>query len=137
VNFSWESANKMYHMMSFHDCEYEGVCLLGCCVLQHGRSVQTFQRCLLPPSSGPHINLQECLNPDRKFIPVNIVIVHHTVTAVPILCNKSKFRFVSNSTLLVAGHSMAPAYWHNSGRSLVLPILCIFVILLQVTSGKF
>ncbi|XP_021914332.1 cubilin isoform X4 [Zootermopsis nevadensis] len=29
---------------------------------------------------------------------------------------------------------MAPAYWHNSGRSLVLPIFCLFVILLQVTS---
>lgn len=35
------------------------------------------------------------------------------------------------------GHSMAPAHRHTSGRSLVLSLLCLQIIFLQVTSGKF
>jgi hypothetical protein len=35
-----------------HGSEYENECLLGCCTLWSGRSLPTFQRCLLPPSSG-------------------------------------------------------------------------------------
>lgn len=35
------------------------------------------------------------------------------------------------------GHSMAPAHRHTSGRSLVLSLLCLQIIYLQVTSGKF
>jgi hypothetical protein len=33
--------------------EYEDSCLLGYCAVLSGRSLPTFQRCLLPPSSGP------------------------------------------------------------------------------------
>jgi hypothetical protein len=34
--------------------EYEDGCLLGCCTVQSGRSLPTFQRCLLPhlPDDG-------------------------------------------------------------------------------------
>jgi hypothetical protein len=35
-----------------HDGEYEDHCLLGCCAVYSGRSLSTFQRYLLPPSSG-------------------------------------------------------------------------------------
>jgi hypothetical protein len=34
------------------DCEYEDSCLLGCCTVKSGRNLPTFQRCLLPSSSG-------------------------------------------------------------------------------------
>jgi hypothetical protein len=37
-----------------HSSEYEDGCLLGCCAMQPGRSLPTFQRCLLPPSSGQY-----------------------------------------------------------------------------------
>jgi hypothetical protein len=32
--------------------EYEDGCLMGCCAVKSGRSLPTFQRCLMPPSSG-------------------------------------------------------------------------------------
>jgi hypothetical protein len=32
--------------------EQEDGCILGCCAVQSGRSLPTFQRYLLPPSSG-------------------------------------------------------------------------------------
>jgi hypothetical protein len=35
-----------------HGDVYEDGCLLGCCAVYSGRSLPTFQRCLLPPSSG-------------------------------------------------------------------------------------
>jgi hypothetical protein len=35
-----------------HGGEYEDDCLLGCCAVLSGRSLPTFQRCLLPSSSG-------------------------------------------------------------------------------------
>jgi hypothetical protein len=36
----------------FDGGDYEDGCLLGCCVLQSGRSLPTFQRCMLPTSWG-------------------------------------------------------------------------------------
>jgi hypothetical protein len=35
-----------------HGGEYEDGCLLGCCAVQSGRSLPTFQRCMLTQSSG-------------------------------------------------------------------------------------
>jgi hypothetical protein len=36
--------------------EYEDGCLLDCCAMYSDRSLPTFQRCLLPPSSGHAVN---------------------------------------------------------------------------------
>jgi hypothetical protein len=44
-----------YHVgeiLGSHGGEYEDDCFLCCCAVQSGRSLPTFQRYLLPPSSG-------------------------------------------------------------------------------------
>jgi hypothetical protein len=44
---------KQSHAISgSHGGENKGERRLGCCVLYSGKSLPTFQRCLLPPSSG-------------------------------------------------------------------------------------
>jgi hypothetical protein len=43
---------KPGEILGSHGGEYEDGCLLACCAVQSGRSLTTFQRCLLPPSSG-------------------------------------------------------------------------------------
>jgi hypothetical protein len=35
-----------------NEAGYEDVCLLGCCAVQPGRNLPTFQRCFLPSSSA-------------------------------------------------------------------------------------
>jgi hypothetical protein len=47
---------------------HEDGCLLGCCAVSSGRSLRTFRRCLLPPSSGlnnpedSHLHARRCEN---------------------------------------------------------------------------
>jgi hypothetical protein len=35
-----------------HGNEYKNIYILGCCTVSSGRNLPTFQRCLLPPTSG-------------------------------------------------------------------------------------
>jgi hypothetical protein len=46
----WELSNC--EVSGSHGAEYEDGCLLGCCTVLFSRSLPTFQRCLLPTSSG-------------------------------------------------------------------------------------
>jgi hypothetical protein len=53
-----------------HSGEYKDGCLLGCCAVWSGRSLPTFQRCLLPPSSGREWGSKHLWN-DGKLLPDN------------------------------------------------------------------
>jgi hypothetical protein len=44
--------NYLSEISGSHGSEYEDDCLLGCCAVKSGRSLPTFQRCLVPLSSG-------------------------------------------------------------------------------------
>jgi hypothetical protein len=44
--------DKEYEISGSHGDKYEDGCLLGCWAVMSGRGLPTFQKCLLPPSSG-------------------------------------------------------------------------------------
>jgi hypothetical protein len=52
MNKNTEPVFLLGEISGSHGGEHEDGCLLGCCAMQSGRSLPTFQRCLLPPSSG-------------------------------------------------------------------------------------
>jgi hypothetical protein len=51
---SSKNTNKTGDIMNWgsHGSEYEDGCLLGCSTMQTGMGLPTFQRSVLPPSSG-------------------------------------------------------------------------------------
>jgi hypothetical protein len=64
--------------LTFRECriwgsqggEYEDGCLLGYNAVQSGRSLTTFQRCLLPPSSGWLVTQKTAIFIQRIFTPL-------------------------------------------------------------------
>jgi hypothetical protein len=45
-----------------HGSKYEDGCLLGCCAMYYGRSLLTFQRFFLPPTTAAKVGLQKCFS---------------------------------------------------------------------------
>jgi hypothetical protein len=50
------------------DFSSEDDCLLGCCAAWSGRSLPTFQRCLLPPSSGLIALMMEVVSTSETLV---------------------------------------------------------------------
>jgi hypothetical protein len=42
--------DQLSEISGSHGGKYEDGCFLGCCAVQSGRKLPTFQRCLMPPS---------------------------------------------------------------------------------------
>jgi hypothetical protein len=53
-----EFINEPLHQNVSEEVNFEDNCLLGCCAMYSVRNLPTFQRCLLPPSSG-HVSTSE------------------------------------------------------------------------------
>jgi hypothetical protein len=47
-----ETVQDLADVSGSYGSDYEDDCILGCCAMWSGRSLPTFQRCLLPPSSS-------------------------------------------------------------------------------------
>jgi hypothetical protein len=75
----WKQPQAVCDISGFHGGEYEDGCLLGCCTLWTGRSLPTFQRCLLPPSSRLSVNVCQTTkrnNPEENHFHLKSYVYH-------------------------------------------------------------
>jgi hypothetical protein len=87
---TWVTNNsKESGISGSHGGKYEAGCLLGCCAVLSGRSSPTFQRCLLPQSSGrwwsPEDSHLESNNVLRRVQIMQLLIILCSATSCHIL----------------------------------------------------
>jgi hypothetical protein len=105
TNYAWKIFRSTYYL---------GSCLLGCSAMYSGRSLPTFQRTLLPPSSESHLrtNRRENL---KSYLPT--IYWNPVISTIPFRQNGISHKRAKNTS----------SVWHEATINEVLPVKFVWV----------
>jgi hypothetical protein len=105
LRYTVERTNRSSEISGSHGGEHEDGCLLGCCAVQSGRSLQTFQRYLLPPSSRlAQMFVEHCSphhGPRTPYVSLQISEVYSLLMSV--WCSKEEALIPWESSFIKGG----------------------------------